>query len=621
MLNKGFKHNIQDNNTVKSLETLGVDTDLALACLPNNLNLKYETSTLIKKQFIKESTPKQETQIIKQIKKKSKDIIFTKADKGNTVIAINKLDYITKTLNFLDPTKYIKLKIDPTNKYQKIIKHTIHTCKSLFSDRDLRKLTLMNPLAPKLYSLLKIHKIGNPIRPVVSFFSAPSYKLSKLLIDIIKTNTNFSARYSIKNSYDLVDKIKNVTLPSNAKFVSFDVSNLFPSIPVIDSVKLVEKLLLKNKVNPVKKQEILNTLEVCVQQNYFEFNNEFYTSKEGLIMGNPLSPLLAEIFMDNIESIISKHPLFKKFIYWYRYVDDVLACFIGTERQLDQFLEFINNIHNNIKFTIEKEINSSINFLDITIKKSENKHDFSIYHKPTHTDTTIHNTSCHPIQHKLASFFSMIHRLVTLPLNKTNFQTELNIIKQIAINNGYSALTIDKILNKKLYKKAINLVFPTTNENKNNYKVISYIGHISTKIKNFLRNLNINIAFKTNNTLGKHIKNNKSKLNKGNKSGVYKLKCNDCPKVYIGQTGRNFEKRVNEHHASFIKNKTDSNYSNHLLETNHTFNFNYDILHIEDKGKKLNLLESLEINKLKNNNILLNDQLDLNGSPLLNLFN
>ena len=48
---------------------------------------------------------------------------------------------------------------------------------------------------------------------------------------------------------------------------------------------------------------------------------------------------------------------------------------------------------------------------------------------------------------------------------------------------------------------------------------------------------NIKTAFKNNNSLGKHLKNNKSKKNKGCKSGVFKLTCNDCPKTYIGQSG------------------------------------------------------------------------------------
>ena len=70
-----------------------------------------------------------------------------------------------------------------------------------------------------------------------------------------------------------------------------------------------------------------------------------------------------------IRDRIRAHPYFKSFIFWYRYVDDILAIFLGTRRQLQIFLNFINNLHKNISFTLELEDNNSINFLDLTITK------------------------------------------------------------------------------------------------------------------------------------------------------------------------------------------------------------------------------------------------------------
>ena len=117
--------------------------------------------------------------------------------------------------------------------------------------------------------------------------------------------------------------------------------------------------------------------------------------KEGLAMGNPFSPLASEIFMDYLETKIRAHPYFKLFMFWYRYVDDVLAIFLGTRRQLQNFLNFINDLHRNISFTIEIEVNDSINFLDLSITKQNNKLNFSIFHKPTHTDMVIHLSLIH----------------------------------------------------------------------------------------------------------------------------------------------------------------------------------------------------------------------------------
>ena len=141
-------------------------------------------------------------------------------------------------------------------------------------------------------------------------------------------------------------------------------------------------------------------------------------------MGNPLSPLLADIFMDNLEKQIHKHPLVKQFLYWHS-ADDILACFTGTERQLNQFLNFINNLHNNIKFTVEVQELNSINFLDFTITNLNGKHDFSIYHKPSHSDIVIHNSSAHPYSHKMADFNSFIHRLLNIPMSKENYDKRI----------------------------------------------------------------------------------------------------------------------------------------------------------------------------------------------------
>ena len=75
-----------------------------------------------------------------------------------------------------------------------------------------------------------------------------------------------------------------------------------------------------------------------------------------------------------------------------------------------------------------------------------------------------------------------------------------------------------------------------------------------------------------------------------------------------------------DHERSFIYNDGKSNYSKHILNENHVFNDDFNILHIASNGAKVNALESLEINKLKNKNKLLNDKLDLNNnSHLLNL--
>lgn len=96
--------------------------------------------------------------------------------------------------------------------------------------------------------------------------------------------------------------------------------------------------------------------------------------------------------------------------------------------------------------------------------------------------------------------------------------------------------------------------------------------------------------------------------------------CGSCGKIYIGQTGRAFWKRIKEHLDKFRLKSVGSNYASHLIDEGHSLNDKFEILHVCTKGKKLDHLESMEINRQKHKNILLNDKKDLNFSPLLNLF-
>ena len=74
-------------------------------------------------------------------------------------------------------------------------------------------------------------------------------------------------------------------------------------------------------------------LDICLKQNYFQFNNNKYIDNNSLAMGNPLSPLAAKIFLDNLENDIQKHTVFNKFLFWYSFVEDILSWFVGAKRQ------------------------------------------------------------------------------------------------------------------------------------------------------------------------------------------------------------------------------------------------------------------------------------------------
>ena len=128
----------------------------------------------------------------------------------------------------------------------------------------------------------------------------------------------------------------------------------------------------------------MNSVNTCFKQNYFIFNNEYFVQEDGLPMGSALSPLLAEIVMDNFElNIFNSINLSSCIRFWTRYLDDVQMIWTGSERQLNLFLNTVNSLNKNIQFTMEID-GDCINFLDLTIFITNNQLCFSLSPFPTY---------------------------------------------------------------------------------------------------------------------------------------------------------------------------------------------------------------------------------------------
>ena len=84
------------------------------------------------------------------------------------------------------------------------------------------------------------------------------------------------------------------------------------------------------------------------------FNSKFYNQIDGVAMGSPLAPVLADIFMGFYESKLLNEYNLNKAKFYLRYVDDIPAAF-NNEQDSSHLLNFLNNRHLNIKFTIEKQ--------------------------------------------------------------------------------------------------------------------------------------------------------------------------------------------------------------------------------------------------------------------------
>jgi hypothetical protein len=103
------------------------------------------------------------------------NLTIAKADKGKTLIIIDKDTFRNKVISFLNENDYTKLQKDPADRYQKQTQKTIQWFGLIIDKYNKKRLSQIKPPAPTLNALIKLHKDNEPLRPVVNNISAPTY--------------------------------------------------------------------------------------------------------------------------------------------------------------------------------------------------------------------------------------------------------------------------------------------------------------------------------------------------------------------------------------------------------------------------------------------------------------
>ena len=122
---------------------------------------------------------------------------------------------------------------------------------------------------------------------------------------------------------------------------------------------------------------------MAVSDTYFLFNDNLYKQIDGVAMGSPLGPVLANTFLAHLEDhYFTQSALFPNF--YVRYIDDTFCLFNKREDVLP-FKEFINGVHTNITFTVEEEKQGGLAFLDTEVhhthSTSKEQYDLSVHRK------------------------------------------------------------------------------------------------------------------------------------------------------------------------------------------------------------------------------------------------
>ena len=297
------------------------------------------------------------------------DIVIKQADKGSAVVVMDREKYVNEAMRQLnDENVYIPLKKDPTAEMIKKINARIITLHDdgYISDSTLQYLLINSDArAGRFYLLPKIHKTNCSGRPVIPGCNTPTEKISAFVDQQLKPLVPLTPSY-VKDTNDFLTKLKDMDrFPKEAILVTIDVVGLYPHIPHNEGLAAIRKILNTRTNQEIPTDDIVDLAELVLKNNNFEFDGKHFLQKRGTAIGTRMAPAYANLFMHDLESQLLDLAPVKPYL-WLRYIDDVFMIWTAGEEQLQEFLQWINQYHDTIKFTWDWS-RKTVNYLDVQI--------------------------------------------------------------------------------------------------------------------------------------------------------------------------------------------------------------------------------------------------------------
>ena len=157
-----------------------------------------------------------------------------KADKGNSLVVMDRSDYDSKMENLLQgETTYTVICKSPFKKVERDLNAMLLSLKNQgkLLEKTYHKLHSSDAIPPVIRGSIKHHKVNNPLRPIVTSTDSALYNTSKFLSRILSPLQNQNG-FSVTNSTQFRNEIYNMTISEDETMVSFDVVSLFTAIPV-----------------------------------------------------------------------------------------------------------------------------------------------------------------------------------------------------------------------------------------------------------------------------------------------------------------------------------------------------------------------------------------------------
>jgi predicted O-linked N-acetylglucosamine transferase (SPINDLY family) len=182
------------------IKTLSLEAETAISLLPTQEqdHIRFQVAHNIKQLYKQYDSTEQynsnhaknEYKAINKIKEKLErnNALALKADKGNSIVIVYADNYHNKVQEFITNNSFTIVDKDPTERFQNKIRTIIRECKNIIHTDKRSKYVNLNPTAPTIRGLPKVHKENCPIRPIIDWQNTPAYKLAKLLNKLIQSH-------------------------------------------------------------------------------------------------------------------------------------------------------------------------------------------------------------------------------------------------------------------------------------------------------------------------------------------------------------------------------------------------------------------------------------------------
>ncbi|BHF79242.1 hypothetical protein SprV_0602236200 [Sparganum proliferum] len=304
--------------------------------------------------------------------------------------------------------------------------------------------------------------------------------------------------------------------------------------------------------------------------------------EKGTPMGLPISGFIVEAVLQRLESLVFQHHKPK---FWARYVDDTVVVI-----EWDQALtskERLNNVFQDIQFTMEEEENNQLAFLDVLVgRRDSGGLKTKVFRKATNTMQVLNFNSNHPISHKRSCVRTLYRRVETHCSEPEDKIAELQYLRRVFKANGYPHNFVNRCIRKRDER-------PNRTDTKS-WRALPYVKNVSEAVGRLLAPLGVGIAHRPEETIRRLVMKPKDPLPRLETSGVvYRIWCSCRQSNYVGETGRQLRTRMAEHAAVVRRNDASSQVSAHSTRPGHTFKFDEaEILARGDNRVRRELLES-----------------------------